>query len=121
MPATGCLSRGLAPDGKFVACKSLFMTLNPKDKSGFLSRHRWLVIVLGAVLAVILLASFVSMRGEIIPIRTTNVGSGAICSVISTKRKIEPGQHFEEHAPTNTTVRRLLVEEEGQLNKGQPL
>jgi HlyD family secretion protein len=97
------------------------MTLNPKDKSGFLTRHRWLVIILGAVLAVILLASFVSMREETIPIRTTNVERGTIRTVISTNGKIEPAQNFEAHAPTNTTVRKLLVKEGDHVKKGQLL
>jgi len=44
------------------------MALNGKDNSGYFSRHRWLVITLGAALAVILLASFASMRDEVIPI-----------------------------------------------------
>ena len=72
-------------------------------------RHRWFVITVGAILAVVLLASFASMRDEIIPVRAAAVGADPIRSVISTNGKIEPAQNFEAHAPTNTTVRRLLV------------
>src|ERR1700756_5565808 len=97
------------------------MALNAKDNSGYFSRHRWLVITLGAALAVILLASFASMRDEVIPLRTATVQRGSIRSVISTNGKIEPAQNFEAHAPTNTTVRRLLVKEGDHVKKGQLL
>ncbi|HET7442823.1 MAG TPA: hypothetical protein VFJ47_16090, partial [Terriglobales bacterium] len=85
------------------------MALNGKDNSGYFSRHRWLVITLGAALAVILLASFASMRDEVIPVRAATVTRGSIRSVIPTNGKIEPAQNFEAHSPVNTTVRRLYV------------
>jgi HlyD family secretion protein len=97
------------------------MPLNAKDKSGYFSRHRWLVITLGAALAVILLASFASMRDEVIPVRAATVERGSIRSVISTNGKIEPAQNFEAHAPANTTVRRLFVKEGDHVKKGQLL
>src|SRR6201987_1559875 len=97
------------------------MALNAKDNSGYFSRHRWLVITLGAALAVILLASFGSMRDEVIPVRAATVERSSIRSVISTNGKIEPAQNFEAHAPTNTTVRRLLVKEGDHVRKGQLL
>ncbi|MGC2194600.1 MAG: efflux RND transporter periplasmic adaptor subunit [Terriglobales bacterium] len=97
------------------------MPLNGKDKPGYFSRHRWLVITLGAALAVILLASFASMRDEVIPIRAATVERGSIRSVISTNGKIEPAQNFEAHSPANTTVRRLLVREGDHVKKGQLL
>jgi HlyD family secretion protein len=95
--------------------------MNGKDKSGYFGRHRWLVITLGAVLAVILLASFASMRDEVIPVRAATVERGSIRSVISTNGKIEPAQNFEAHAPANTTVRRLFVKEGDHVKKGQLL
>ena len=49
------------------------------------------------------------------------VERGSIRSVISTNGKIEPAQNFEAHAPTNTTVRRLLVKEGDHVRKGQLL
>src|SRR5689334_14995737 len=97
------------------------MALNAKDNSGYFSRHRWLVITLGAALAVILLASFASMRDEVIPIRTATVQRGSIRSVISTNGKIEPAQNFEAHSPANTTVRKLYVREGDHVKKGQLL
>jgi len=86
-----------------------------------LGRHRWLVITLGAALAVILLASFGSMRDEVLPIRAVTVERSSIRSVVSTNGKIEPAQNFEAHAPVNTTVRKLYVREGDRVKKGQLL
>ncbi len=97
------------------------MTLGAKEDRSFYVRHRWFVITVGAILAVVLLASFASMRDEIIPVRAATVERGSIRSVISTNGKIEPAQNFEAHAPTNTTVRRLLVKEGDHVRKGQLL
>jgi HlyD family secretion protein len=97
------------------------MTLMDKDKDGFASRHRWLLITLAVVLAVILLASFSSMRDEVIPVRVAAVQRSSIRTAISTNGKIEPSQNFEAHAPVNTIVRRLLVREGDHVKKGQLL
>lgn len=97
------------------------MTLNGREKLGFLGRHRWLVITLGAAVAVILLASFGSMRDEVLPVRAASVERGSIRTVISTNGKIEPVQNFEAHAPVNTTVGKLLVKEGDHVKKGQLL
>ncbi|HMK23424.1 MAG TPA: efflux RND transporter periplasmic adaptor subunit [Terriglobales bacterium] len=86
-----------------------------------MGRHRWLVITLGAALAVILLASFGSMRDEVIPVRAASVERGSIRSIISTNGKIEPAQNFEAHAPVNTIVRKLYVKEGDHVKKGQLL
>lgn len=95
--------------------------MSEQDKSGYLGRHRWLVITLGAALAVILLASFGSMRDEVLPIRAVTVERSSIRSVVSTNGKIEPAQNFEAHAPVNTTVRKLYVREGDRVKKGQLL
>lgn len=92
-----------------------------KDKSGFFGRHRWLVLFLGVGLAVILLASFNSIRDEVIPVRAATVERASMRSVISTNGKIEPSQNFEAHAPVNTTVQHLLVKEGDHVRKGQML
>src|ERR1700746_3527468 len=97
------------------------MALNDKDNSGYFGRNRWLAITLGAALALILLASFASMRDEVIPVRAAALERGSIRSVISTNGKIEPAQHFEAHSPVNTTGRRLLGREGDHVKKGQLL
>ena len=92
-----------------------------KDKHGFAGRHRWLLITLAVVLAVILLASFSSIRDEVIPVRAATVERGSIRTAISTNGKIEPFQNFEAHAPVSTTIRRVLVREGDHVKKGQLL
>lgn len=97
------------------------MTLMDKDKHGFAGRHRWLLITLAVVLAVILLASFSSMRDEVVPVRAASVERGSIRTAISTNGKIEPSQNFEAHAPVSTTIRRVFVREGDHVKKGQLL
>jgi len=72
-------------------------------------------------LAIILLASFNSIRDEVIPVRAASVERASMRSVISTNGKIEPSQNFEAHAPVNTTVQRLYVKEGDHVRKGQML
>lgn len=89
--------------------------------NGFFARNRWWLLAGGIVLAVILLAAFNSIRGEIIPIRTARVTYGDIRSLISTNGKIEPVQNFEAHSPVATTVKRILVKEGDHVKRGQLL
>jgi HlyD family secretion protein len=97
------------------------MALMDKDKHGFAGRHRWLLITLAVVLAVILLASFSSIRDEVIPVRAATVERSSIRTAISTNGKIEPFQNFEAHAPVSTTIRRVFVREGDHVKKGQLL
>jgi HlyD family secretion protein len=97
------------------------MALMDKDKHGFAGRHRWLLITLAVVLAVILLASFSSIRDEVIPVRAATVERSSIRTAISTNGKIEPFQNFEAHAPVSTTIRRVFVREGDHVKKCQLL
>jgi HlyD family secretion protein len=90
------------------------------NNGGFFSQRRWLVWAAGIVVAVLLLASFMS-RDEVIPVRAATVGRNSIRSVISTNGKVEPVQSFEAHAPVGTTVKKLLVKEGERVKKGQLL
>src|ERR1700675_2241354 len=90
------------------------------NSSGFFSRHRWLVWAAGLIVAVLLLASFMS-RDEVIPVRSATVERTTIRSVISTNGKVEPLQSFEAHAPVGTTIKKLLVKEGDRVKKGQLL
>jgi HlyD family secretion protein len=87
---------------------------------GSFRRRRWILWSVGAVAAVILLASFMS-RDDTVPIMATRVSRSAIRSVISTNGKVEPVQNFEAHAPIGTTVKRVLVKEGDHVKKGQLL
>ncbi len=93
----------------------------PSAEQWFFSRYRWLATALAVVVAVVLLASFVSRRDDSIPVRTATTTRGIIRSVISTNGKIEPAQNFEAHAPVATTVKRVLIHEGDHVKKGQLL
>jgi HlyD family secretion protein len=90
------------------------------SKPGLLARYRWFIWAVGIVVAVALLASFMS-RDDPVPVRAAILARSTIRSVISTNGKIEPLENFEAHAPIGTTVRRLLVKEGDRVKKGQLL
>jgi HlyD family secretion protein len=90
------------------------------SSNGTYARNRWLIWTVGIVLAVVLLASFMS-RGEAIPVRAAIAQVSTIRSVVSTNGKVEPIENFEAHAPIATTVKRLLVKEGSHVKKGQLL
>jgi HlyD family secretion protein len=89
-------------------------------KTGFFARRQWILWAAGAVVAVILLASFAS-RDDSVPIIAATVTRGSIRSVISTNGKVEPISNFEAHAPIGTPVKRVLVKEGDHVKKGQLL
>jgi len=97
------------------------MALSDPNNDSFFARNRWLALTLALLVAVILLAAFISMRGEVIEVRASKVTRGNMRSVISTNGRIEPVQNFEAHAPANTTVRKILVREGDHVRKGQLL
>jgi HlyD family secretion protein len=87
---------------------------------GFFAQRPWIVWAAGVIVAVVLLASFAS-RDDSVPVLAATVSRGTIRSVISTNGKVEPVQNFEAHAPTGTTVKRILVKEGTHVKKGQLL
>lgn len=95
-------------------------TLANHHNPGFLARNRWLVWSVGIILAVIILASFMS-KDDTVPIRAAKVERGTIRSLISTNGKVEPVENFESHAPIGTTVKRVLIREGEHVKKGQLL
>lgn len=90
------------------------------DNSSFLTRHRWLVVTVALIAAVIFLASFIS-RDDSVPVRSATAQRSIIRSVVSTNGKVEPLQNFEAHAPMGTTVKKVLVKEGDLVKKGQLL
>ena len=77
-------------------------------------------MALGAVLAVVVLASFMS-RDPVVPIVAAKASLATIRSVVATNGKVEPVFNFEAHAPIGTTVKRVLVKEGDHVKKGQLL
>ncbi|MBZ5599205.1 MAG: efflux RND transporter periplasmic adaptor subunit [Acidobacteriia bacterium] len=88
---------------------------------GFLARNRWLVWAVAIVAAVVLLAAFMSLRSDTIPVSAATAVRSTIRSVVSTNGKVEPVQNFEAHAPVATMVKKLLVKEGDHVKKGQLL
>jgi HlyD family secretion protein len=95
------------------------MALNNR-KSGFFARRPWILWAAGAIVAVVLLASFGS-RDDSVPVMASTVSRTTIRSVISTNGKVEPVQNLEAHAPIGTTVKKILVKEGDRVKKGQLL
>jgi len=91
-----------------------------RAKVGSRARRRWLLWLLGAAVAVIVLASFMS-RDDSVPVMTARVSRSAIRSVVSTNGKVEPVQNFEAHAPVGTTVKQVYVKEGDRVKQGQLL
>jgi HlyD family secretion protein len=88
---------------------------------GFFARNRVLLIVGGVVLAVIVLAAFMSSYRGALPVRVGHVERGPITAAISTNGKIEPVHNFEAHAPGPALVSRVLVAEGDHVRVGQLL
>jgi HlyD family secretion protein len=90
-----------------------------ENGKGFFARNRWL-LWLAVVAAVILFASFMS-RDDAVPVRAATAERSTIRSVVSTNGKVEPLNNFEAHAPTGTTVKKLLAKEGDHVKQGQLL
>ncbi len=86
-----------------------------------MSNNRLLQAVGGTVVAVVLLAAFVSLRGAKVPVRAAAAVREPIANTITTNGKVEPAENFEARAPLATTVRRVLVKEGDAVRQGQLL
>ena len=80
----------------------------------------WAILV-GLILAVVLLAAFISLRRARVAIRVGKAEVGTITASISTNGKIEPITNFEAHAPAATTVTRVDVQQGDWVKPGQLL
>lgn len=96
------------------------MPQNNSGQTGIFARRRWIAWAGGAVVAVVIFASFAS-RDDSVPVTTATASRKTIRSVISTNGKVEPVHNFEPHAPVGTTVKRVLVKEGDHVKKGQLL
>jgi HlyD family secretion protein len=84
--------------------------------------RRGIVLAIAAiVLAIVVLAAFISLRRADVMVRADRVVRGSIVSSISTNGKVEPVQNFEAHALGPATVQRVLVKEGDHVNAGQLL
>lgn len=86
----------------------------------FLERSRLLLVILGAIAALLLFSGWMMRRG-VVSVRADRVVRQQIASVISTNGKIEPVRSFEAHAPAPATVKRILAHEGDTVKAGQLL
>src|SRR5689334_20427128 len=83
-------------------------------------RHVWRFALI-AVVAVIVLAAFISSRSGSVPVRADRVTRQDLVTSISTNGKVEPIQLFEPHSPTPTTVKKIYVREGQHVKAGEML
>src|SRR5579863_862320 len=83
-------------------------------------RRTWLIIV-GLLLAVIVLAAFVSLRRSQVTIRVGAAERGTITASIATNGKIEALDNFQAFAPMATTVKKIYVKQGDWVKAGRPL
>jgi HlyD family secretion protein len=79
------------------------------------------VILIALVLAVVVLAAFVSLRRSQVPIRVGHAQRETITASIATNGKIEALNNFEAHAPVATTVKKVYVQQGQWVKPGQLL
>ena len=79
------------------------------------------IVLIGVVLAVVVLAAFVSMRRSQVPIRVGHAERATITASIATNGKIEALNNFEGHAPMATTVKKVFVQQGQWVKPGQLL
>jgi HlyD family secretion protein len=79
----------------------------------------WLILA-AIVVAVIILAAFMSRRREV-SVRAAKAERETITATIQTNGKIEPINNFEAHAPAPTMVKRVLAREGQHVKAGQLL
>lgn len=95
------------------------MAENTKPGNGN-GKHVWRGIII-AILAVIVLAAFISSRRGEVPVRVDHVTKQDLVTTISTNGKVEPIDNFEAHAPAPTTVRKIYVREGQRVRQGDLL
>ncbi|MBV9073234.1 MAG: efflux RND transporter periplasmic adaptor subunit [Acidobacteria bacterium] len=83
-------------------------------------RHVWRLVLI-AIVAVILLAAFMSRRRGAVPVRVDRAARQDLVTSISTNGKVEPIQNFEAHAPAATTVKKIWVREGQKVRAGDML
>jgi HlyD family secretion protein len=79
------------------------------------------IILVALVVAVVVLAAFVSLRRSQVPIRTGRVERQNLTASIATNGKIEALGNFEAHAPVATTVKKVYVQQGQWVRPGQLL
>jgi HlyD family secretion protein len=80
-------------------------------------RRTWIILT-GLVLAVVVLAAFISLHRSEVRVRTARVERATITASIATNGKIEALNNFEAHAPMATTVKKIYVHQGDWVKAG---
>jgi HlyD family secretion protein len=80
----------------------------------------WIIIV-ALILAVVVLAAFVSLRRAQVTIRIGHTDRETITASIATNGKIEALDNFQAYAPTATTVKKIYVQQGAWVKPSQLL
>jgi HlyD family secretion protein len=91
-----------------------------QNRTGIFGGPRWLAWLVGIVVGIVLLGSFMT-HGDPVPVMATTVERGTIRNIVTTNGRVEPVQSFEAHAPIGTTIKKLFVKEGDAVKKGQLL
>ena len=83
-------------------------------------RRTWIIVV-GLILAVVVLAAFVSLRRSQVAIRVGHADRETITASIATNGKIEALNNFQAYAPMATTVKKIYVQQGAWVKPGQLL
>ncbi|MGC2110770.1 MAG: efflux RND transporter periplasmic adaptor subunit [Candidatus Korobacteraceae bacterium] len=83
-------------------------------------RLTW-VIIIALILAVVVLAAFVSLRHSQVAIRVDHAERQTITASIATNGKIEALDNFQAYAPMATTVKKINVQQGAWVKPGQLL
>jgi HlyD family secretion protein len=83
-------------------------------------KRTWLIII-GLILAVVVLAAFVSLHRSQVVIRVGRAERGTITASIATNGKIEALGNFQAYAPMPTTVKNIDVQQGDWVKAGQML
>src|SRR5271167_5074871 len=83
-------------------------------------KRTWLIII-GLIVAVVVLAAFLSFHRSPVAIRVGHAERETITASIATNGKIESLNNFEAHAPMATTVKRVFVQQGQWVKPGQLL
>ncbi len=95
----------------------------PANENGYPHAHvrRTWIILAGLILAVVVLAAFISLHRSQVPIRVGRVDRETITESIATNGKIEALNNFEAYAPMATTVKKIYVQQGSWVKPGQIL
>lgn len=96
------------------------MARQQQEGSWYSRANRLWVILAAIVVAVIILAAFMSRRRDV-AVHAAKAERQTITATVQTNGKIEPLNNFEAHAPAAATVKRLLVRQGDHVKAGQLL